>query len=92
MRAEVRAVDEEKKSGQRDKAYGGATKTPSLPEKLKTALMKHRLAWGNFRNFAPSYRTTNILWVSIAKCQVTRKTRIIKVVEYAAKNVKPGMM
>jgi len=90
--AGTKAIEGGKKSGQWDKAYGGATKTPPLPEELKVALMKHPQAWENFNNFAPSYRGTYIIWVSMAKRQQTKDDRIKKVVEYALRNVKPGMM
>jgi len=88
----TKAVEEGKKSGQWDKAYGGATKRATLSEDLKMALMKEPLAWENFNNFAPSYRRTYIHWVAMAKRQETRDTRIKKVVENALINIKSGMM
>jgi uncharacterized protein YdeI (YjbR/CyaY-like superfamily) len=92
MSAGKKAVEEGKKSGQWDKAYGSRTKPPPLPEEFITALMKHPQAWENFNNFAPSYRANYIFWIISAKRQETRDKRIKIVVERAGKNIKPGMI
>ena len=91
MPAGIKAVEEAKRNGQWDKIYMDK-EPPQMPEDLKTALMKNPPAWENFNNFAPSYRATYIIWVTFAKRLQTRQNRIIKVVDYATKNVKPGMM
>lgn len=91
MPAGIKAVEEGKRNGQWEKTYMDK-EPPKMPEDLKTALMKNPQAWGNFNNFAPSYRATYIIWVTFAKRLETRQNRIRKVVDYATKNVKPGMM
>jgi uncharacterized protein YdeI (YjbR/CyaY-like superfamily) len=64
----------------------------SVPADLKKALSKNKKAMNNFDNFAPSYKKMYILWIDDAKKQETRRKRIKRVVEWAVKNQKPGMM
>ena len=89
--AGLKAIEEGKKSGMWQKAYG-ASKKIKMPDELKTALMQNPVAWENFNNFAPSYRNTYINWVALAKRPETVKNRIAKVFEYSLKNQKPGMV
>jgi uncharacterized protein YdeI (YjbR/CyaY-like superfamily) len=64
----------------------------TVPVDLKKALAKNKNAMNNFDKFAPSYKKMYILWIDDAKKQETRKRRIKRVIEWAAKNKKPGMM
>jgi uncharacterized protein YdeI (YjbR/CyaY-like superfamily) len=59
-----------------------------MPSDLKSALLKDRAAWENFRKFANTYRNMYIGWVVGAKTKETRKKRIDRVVEQASKNKK----
>ncbi len=89
--AGMKSIENAKKFGKWQKSYG--TKKPQkIPDSLKTALMQNPLAWENFNNFAPSYRSTYIAWVALAKRPETIRKRIEKVLEYAINNQKPGMM
>ena len=80
-----------KTNGQWDKSYGG--KVPAvMPEELRNALLQNPQALENFINFSLSSQTTYIYWISSAKRTETRENRISRVVEFSAKNKKPGMM
>jgi len=92
MPAGLKLVEEGKKSGQWDKAYGGRSKPPLIPDELKIALQKEPQAWENFNKLAPSYRANYLYWVIRAKRLETKDKRIKIVVERAMKNLKPGMM
>lgn len=80
-----------KKNGQWENSYG-AGKSPEMPEELRKALMRDPLAYENFNRFAPSYRKIYIRWVNAAKRKETICKRIARVVEFARKNKKPGML
>jgi uncharacterized protein YdeI (YjbR/CyaY-like superfamily) len=62
-----------------------------LPSDLKKALVSDKIAWKNFQKFANSYRNMYIGWVKNAKTEVTRKKRIILVVQRSKNNKKPGI-
>jgi uncharacterized protein YdeI (YjbR/CyaY-like superfamily) len=84
-------IDEAKKSGRWDQAYSSQRQF-EMPPELKEALKKNKIAWDNFNNFAPSYRTMYMGWVASAKKPETRAKRVREVVERSARNEKPGMM
>jgi len=84
-------VEEAKKNGEWDKAYGMRIK-PELPDDLKTELQKNELAWKNFSNFADSYQTTYIYWLNSAKRLETREKRINEIVKLSLENKKPGTL
>jgi len=65
---------------------------PLLPEDLADALKRNSKAVENFRNFPPSARRMYILWLNNAKRIETRAIRITKIVDFAEKNVRPGML
>jgi uncharacterized protein YdeI (YjbR/CyaY-like superfamily) len=79
-----------KKQGLWDAAYTNLKKD-RLPSDLKEALLKNKLAWKNFNNFANSYRNTYIGWVKGAKTGETKKRRIKDVVKRSILNKKPGI-
>jgi len=68
------------------------TGEPDMPEDLSDALSRNNKAYENFRNFPPSARRMYILWLKNAKRAETRAIRINKIVEFAEKNVRPGML
>ncbi|KYK21079.1 hypothetical protein AYK24_09550 [Thermoplasmatales archaeon SG8-52-4] len=79
-----------KKQGLWDVAYTNLKKE-RLPSDLKEALLKDKLAWKNFNNFANSYRNTYIGWVKGSKTEETKKRRIKEVVKRSFLNKKPGI-
>lgn len=80
-------IKEAKKSGLWQRAYTNKTRE-RMPSDLKTALQKNKTAWSNFRKFANTYRNMYIGWIVSAKTTETRKRRIAKVVDQAAKDKK----
>lgn len=91
QKAGLQTVEVAKKNGQWEKSYGSGKKT-RMPGDLKKALMKDPLAYENFNKFAPSYRKIYIRWINAAKRKETIHKRIARVVEFARKNQKPGML
>jgi len=90
--AGMKKVNDAKKFGQWDKSYGTRKTKVFLPDDLKNALLQNPLAWENFSNFPPSAQSTYIYWVSAAKRDETRKSRIDKVFEFSLKKIKPGIL
>jgi uncharacterized protein YdeI (YjbR/CyaY-like superfamily) len=84
-------VEEAKKNGQWEKAYGRRTK-PEMPEDLRKALEKNEKALYNFRNFPAGSQTTYIYWLNSAKRPETREKRINNIVRFAFENRKPGII
>lgn len=91
MPAGLKAVEEGKKSGMWDKAYG-TVKVVRIPKDLKDALLQNPQAMEHFKQFAKSYRYTYIRWVENAKRQETREKRIKIVVQNSLKQIRPGMV
>jgi uncharacterized protein YdeI (YjbR/CyaY-like superfamily) len=60
------------------------------PDDLMIALKNNDKAYNNFLNFPRSSRKLYIFWLNDAKREETRKSRIIRIVEQAEKNIKPG--
>ena len=79
-----------KKQGLWDTAYTNLKKE-RLPSDLKEALLKNKLAYKNFNNFANSYRNMYIGWIKNAKTEITRKKRIDEVLKRSIENKKPGI-
>jgi uncharacterized protein YdeI (YjbR/CyaY-like superfamily) len=65
---------------------------PEVPEDLMTELAKNNIALQNFINFSLSTRRMYIGWLNSARRPETRSNRIEKIVGWAEKNQKPGMM
>lgn len=84
-------VEEAKKNGQWEKAYGARLK-PEMPEDLRKALQKNEKAFYNFQNFPASSQTTYIYWLNSAKRPETREKRINNIVQFAFENRKPGII
>ena len=80
-------IEDAKKFGHWFNAYTNKDKE-RMPSDLRKALVKDYRAWGNFQNFANTYRNMYIGWVNGAKTDITRKKRIDKVVEQSLQNKK----
>ncbi len=65
---------------------------PDIPDDLLSALTKNKKAIDYFSKFSQSTRRIYIGWLNSAKRPETRIKRIEKIVGWAEKNVKPGMM
>jgi len=65
---------------------------PQIPADLMNELKKSKAAESNFLNFPQSSRRIYIEWLNSAKRPETRTGRIAKIVAFAEKNQKPGMM
>jgi uncharacterized protein YdeI (YjbR/CyaY-like superfamily) len=63
-----------------------------IPEDLLSALKENKSALSNFMNFPPSARRLYIGWLNSAKKAETRPGRIMKIVDAAKQNKRPGMM
>ncbi len=70
----------------------GRSKKLVIPLAFKRALAKNKKALGNFENFAAGYRRMYIEWIAAAKKDETREKRIRQVIEWSARNRKPGML
>jgi uncharacterized protein YdeI (YjbR/CyaY-like superfamily) len=57
----------------------------SLPADLERKFRAHAIAWKNFESFPPYYRRMCVAWVAGAKKQETQRTRLEKVMEFAAR-------
>ena len=86
-KAGLEKIKEAKENGKWSDAYTSKIGDP-LPAYLKKALMKNKIAWQNFKNFANSYRNMYIGWVTGAKTKETREKRIREVVKRAEQNKK----
>jgi uncharacterized protein YdeI (YjbR/CyaY-like superfamily) len=88
--AGLKPIEEAKKNGQWEKAYGSRQK-PEMPEDLLEALKLNENAYANFMKFAPSHQTTYIYWLNSAKRSETREKRIMQIVKLSELNKKPGI-
>jgi uncharacterized protein YdeI (YjbR/CyaY-like superfamily) len=88
----LKSVETAKAKGTWDKSYGNSGNENEIPGDLLEALEKNKTAKINFINFAKGYQQTYIKWINFAKKIETRKKRIQKIIEFAEKNIKPGMM
>jgi uncharacterized protein YdeI (YjbR/CyaY-like superfamily) len=89
--AGLKPIEEAKKNGQWEKAYGARIR-PEMPEDLLVALQANKIALENFTKFAQSHQTTYIYWLNSAKRTETRNKRIAQIINFSEKNKKPGMM
>ncbi len=84
-------IEEAKKNGNWDNAYT-SRQPEEMPDDLKEALEKDKVARDNFYGFANSYRNNYIGWLNSARMEATRKKRIAEIIRRARENVKPGML
>tara|TARA_R110002049_G_scaffold4842_9_gene34235 strand:+ start:8068 stop:8649 length:582 start_codon:yes stop_codon:yes gene_type:complete len=59
-----------------------------IPEDLQLAFNTNKVAFANFKNFAPSYRKSYLYWLNQAKREATRKNRIIEIIRFCNSNIK----
>ncbi|HWQ83295.1 MAG TPA: YdeI/OmpD-associated family protein [Anaerolineales bacterium] len=64
----------------------------TMPDDLKAALAENSLAQANFDRFPPSYKKRLIYWITSARTDKTRQSRIQKTVAIAAVNQRSGRM
>jgi uncharacterized protein YdeI (YjbR/CyaY-like superfamily) len=57
----------------------------SLPVELEKRFRAHAVAWKNFESFPPYYRRMCVAWIASAKKPDTQRTRLEKVMEFAAR-------
>ncbi len=62
-----------------------------LPRSFQHALQGNPRAWENFKNLAPSYRRSYILWIKAAKTDKTREARLAEAVRLLMENQKLGL-
>jgi uncharacterized protein YdeI (YjbR/CyaY-like superfamily) len=65
---------------------------PEIPEELLSELKENKSAFENFSKFPPSARRIYIEWYKVARQDKTRANRIRKIIGFAEKNKRPGMM
>ncbi|TAL60920.1 MAG: hypothetical protein EPN88_15280 [Bacteroidetes bacterium] len=65
---------------------------PGIPDDLMNSFAKNSLAYNNFMKFSASSRRLYIDWLNSAKKAETRPKRIQKIIGFAEKNIRPGMM
>jgi uncharacterized protein YdeI (YjbR/CyaY-like superfamily) len=78
------AARKENKSG----IYAFEQKPADLPEAFKKIFKKNKAAWSFFEVQPPSYRKTLIWWVTSAKQDVTQNSRLNKLIEASAQNLR----
>lgn len=59
-----------------------------IPDDLQAAFDANPKAYGNYQNFAPSYRKSYLYWLNQAKREQTRNKRIDQIIGLCANNVK----
>ena len=59
-----------------------------IPEDLQQAFNNNPKAFGNYQNFAPSYRKSYLYWLNQAKRDATRQKRITEIILLCTKNIK----
>jgi uncharacterized protein YdeI (YjbR/CyaY-like superfamily) len=59
-----------------------------IPEDLQTEFNTNKVAFINYKNFAPSYRKSYLYWLNQAKRDITRKNRIIEIIRLCNANIK----
>jgi uncharacterized protein YdeI (YjbR/CyaY-like superfamily) len=59
-----------------------------IPEDLKLAFAKNKIAFENYQNFSPSYRKSYLYWLNQAKRDATRNSRINQIINFCTENKK----
>jgi uncharacterized protein YdeI (YjbR/CyaY-like superfamily) len=59
-----------------------------IPEDLKQAFIKNKVAFDHYQNFSPSYRKSYLYWLNQAKRAETRNVRIEQIIKLCEKNIK----
>lgn len=82
-------VNEAKKNGQWDKAYGSINEEV-IPDDFLKELKKNKKAFKNFFNYSASVRNRYLHRINQAKRPETREKRIKEIVHRSESNIKPG--
>ena len=59
-----------------------------IPEDLQLEFNKNKIAFENYKNFAPSYRKSYLYWLHQAKREATRQKRITEIIKFCEANLK----
>ena len=59
-----------------------------IPEDLQLGFNKNKMAFDNYKNFAPSYRKSYLYWLNQAKRETTRQKRITEIINFCEANIK----
>ena len=59
-----------------------------IPEDLQLGFNKNKIAFNNYKNFAPSYRKSYLYWLHQAKRETTRQKRITEIINFCEANIK----
>ena len=59
-----------------------------IPDDLQIEFDKNKIAFTNFKNFAPSYRKHYLYWIHQAKREATRQKRITEIINLCEANIK----
>ena len=91
--AGLATIERAKKNGSWDTLNSSDLHTDnnSMPDDLKKALSKNKIALTNFLAFPPSYRKRFLFWIDSAKTPETKAARIKQTLLMAAANKKPGV-
>lgn len=65
-----------------------AVENLEIPEDLKLAFHKNKLAYSNYENFSKSYKKGYLYWLNQAKREETRSNRISQIINLCEKNIK----
>lgn len=59
-----------------------------IPKDLKLAFNSNKIAFNNYKKFAPSYRKGYLYWLNQAKRETTRENRINEIIRLCKANMK----
>jgi uncharacterized protein YdeI (YjbR/CyaY-like superfamily) len=59
-----------------------------IPEDLQLEFDENKIAFINYKNFAPSYRKSYLYWLNQAKREATRQKRITEIIQLCEANKK----
>lgn len=59
-----------------------------IPKALQKAFDENKIAFKNYKNFAPSYRKGYLYWLNSAKRDATRQKRILEIIQLCEANIK----
>jgi uncharacterized protein YdeI (YjbR/CyaY-like superfamily) len=83
-------VEKARVNGRWEAAYSSKD-LPTMPDDLRDAFKRNKVAHDNFKAFPNSARFIYIGWVNDAKRESTRVRRIKRVIERSEENKKPGI-
>lgn len=65
-----------------------AVENLEMPKDLESAFAKNKTALNNYNAFSPSYRKSYLYWLSQAKREETRTSRITQIISFCEQNIK----